>query len=251
MKLIIGNLNAQIGKEAIYYPTIGKEAFHQESNENGKRLIHFTASRNKVIGSTLFQHKEIHKMTWRSPDMQYFSQIDHLLIDSRHVSHLMDVRSHSCASVDSDHYLIVSQLRARISNAKKFFGKKVEKYGQEEMALVEKQAEYKAKVTEYLQETTINPDDSLDSRWNKIISVSHKTAKDVFGETSRKQLNDWFDTECQEATKAKNKAYVNMQQRNHTRASTDKYREVQWKENNYIRRRRNSIKISRSKNWRN
>jgi hypothetical protein len=30
------------------------------------------------------------------------------------------------------------------------------------MALVEKQAEYKAKVTEYLQETTINRDDSLD-----------------------------------------------------------------------------------------
>jgi len=124
VKLIIGDLNAQIGKEAIYYSTIGKEAFHQESNENGKRLIHFAASRNMVIGSTLFQHKEIHKMTWRSTDMQYFSQIDHLLIDSQHVSHLMDVRSHRCANVDSDHYLTVSRLRARISNAKKFFGKK-------------------------------------------------------------------------------------------------------------------------------
>jgi hypothetical protein len=53
VKLVIGDLNAQIGKEAIYYPTIGKEAFHQERNENGKRLIHFTASRNMVIGSTL------------------------------------------------------------------------------------------------------------------------------------------------------------------------------------------------------
>ena len=82
VKLIIGDLNLQIGKEAICYLTIGKEAFHQESNENGKRLIHFAASRNMVIGSTLFQHKEIHKMTWRSPDMQYFSQIGHLLIDS-------------------------------------------------------------------------------------------------------------------------------------------------------------------------
>jgi len=138
----------------------------------------------------------------------------------------MDVRSHRCANVDSDHYLIVSRLWARISNAKKFFGKKVEKYDQEEMALVEKQAEYKAKVTEYLQETTINPDDSLDSRWNKITSVIHKTAEEVFGKTNRKQLNDWFDTECQEATKARNKAYVHMQQRNHTRAPTDKYREA-------------------------
>jgi len=38
VKLIIGDLNAQIGKEAIYYFTIGKEAYYQESNENGKRL---------------------------------------------------------------------------------------------------------------------------------------------------------------------------------------------------------------------
>jgi len=53
VKLIIGDLNAQIGKEAIYYPTIGKEAYHQESNENGKRLIHLAASRNVVIGTTL------------------------------------------------------------------------------------------------------------------------------------------------------------------------------------------------------
>jgi hypothetical protein len=97
VKLIIGDLNAQIDKEALYctiYPTIGKEAFHQESNKNGKKLTHFAASRNMVIGTTLFQHTDIHKITWRSPDVHNFSQIDHLLIDSRHVSHLMDVRSH-------------------------------------------------------------------------------------------------------------------------------------------------------------
>jgi len=51
VKLIIGDLNAQIGKEATYYPTIGKEAYHQESNKNGKRLIHLAASKNMVIGS--------------------------------------------------------------------------------------------------------------------------------------------------------------------------------------------------------
>jgi len=82
VKLIIGDLNAQIDEEAIYYPTTRKEAFHQESNENGKRRIHLAASRNMVIGTTLFQHKDIHKITWRSPDVHHFSQIDRLLIDS-------------------------------------------------------------------------------------------------------------------------------------------------------------------------
>jgi hypothetical protein len=82
VKLIIGDLNAQIGKEAIYYPTKGMEALRQQSNENGKRVKHFAASRNMVIGTTLFQHKDIHKITWRSPEVRHFSQIDHLLIDS-------------------------------------------------------------------------------------------------------------------------------------------------------------------------
>jgi hypothetical protein len=84
---------------------------------------------------------------------------------------------------------------------------------------LEKQVEYKTNMAEHLQELAINPDDSLDSRWNKIIHTIHKTAEEVFGKTSRKQPNDWFDKECQEATEVKNKAYVNMQQQ----ASADKY----------------------------
>jgi len=199
VKLIIGDLNAQIGKEAIYYPTTGKKAFHQESNKNGKRLINLAASRNMVIGTTLFPHKDIHKITWRSPDAHHFSQIDHLLIDSQHVSHSMDVRTHRCASVDSDHFLLVSQIRAGISNAKKFLGKKIEKYDYEKITLPEKQVDYKTNLKENLQELAINPDDSLDSRRNTITGVIHKTAKETFGKASKKQPNNWFDNECQEA----------------------------------------------------
>ena len=96
---------------------------HHKSNENGKRLIHLAASRKMVIGTTLFPHKDINKITWRSPDVHHFSQIDHLLTDSQHVSHLMDARTHRCANVDSDHFLLLSQTRARISNAKISLGK--------------------------------------------------------------------------------------------------------------------------------
>ena len=94
------------------------------------------------------------------------------------------------------------------------------------MIKTEKQDEYKRNLTEHFQELAINSDDSLDSRWNKITPIIHKTAEEVFGKASRKQSNEWFDKERQEATEEKNKAYVNMQQRNYTRASTDKYREA-------------------------
>jgi hypothetical protein len=56
-----------------------------------------------VVASILFNHKDIHKMTCRSPDGQTFNQIDHLLIDARHVSNVMDVRTFRGANIDSDH----------------------------------------------------------------------------------------------------------------------------------------------------
>jgi hypothetical protein len=57
IKIIVGDLNVQIGKEGIYYPTIGKHRLHNHSNDSGLRLINFAASRGMVIGSTLFQQR--------------------------------------------------------------------------------------------------------------------------------------------------------------------------------------------------
>jgi len=72
-----------------------------------------------VVASTLFNHKGIHKMTWRSPDGQTHNEIDHLLIDARHLSNVMDVRTFRGANTDSDHYLLISKIISQISNARK------------------------------------------------------------------------------------------------------------------------------------
>jgi hypothetical protein len=66
----------------MYRPIIGKYSLHTLSKDNGIRLINFACSKNMVVASTLLNHKDIHKMTWRSPEGQIFNQIDHLLIDA-------------------------------------------------------------------------------------------------------------------------------------------------------------------------
>ena len=60
----------------------------------------------------------------------------------------------------------------------------------EKMALLEKKTEYKTHLTEQLQELTTNSDESLNSRWNKITCIMHKTAEEAFGKSGRKQPND-------------------------------------------------------------
>ena len=93
VKIIIGDLNAKIGQEEMYRPITGKYSLHTLSNDNRMRFINFACFENVVVGGTLFNHKDIHKMTWRSPYGQTFNQIDHLLIDARRVSNVMDIRT--------------------------------------------------------------------------------------------------------------------------------------------------------------
>jgi hypothetical protein len=81
-----------------------------------------------VIGGELFEHKKIHLATWKSPGEQYFSQIDHVLIDAGHVSNVMDARAYRGANIDSDHYITLAWITARISNVKKISGDKLEKF---------------------------------------------------------------------------------------------------------------------------
>ena len=111
MKILLGDFNAKVGIENIFKPTTGNESLHQDSNDNGVRLVNFATSKNLVVKSTMFPHRNIHKYTWTSPDGNIHNQIDHVLIDRRRQSSVLDVRSFRGADCDSDHYLVVAKLR--------------------------------------------------------------------------------------------------------------------------------------------
>ena len=82
-------------------PQIGQESLHQDSNDNGVRIENFATSKNLVVKSTMFPHRNIHKYTWTSPDGKTHNQIDHVLIDRRWQSSVLDVRSFRGAECDS------------------------------------------------------------------------------------------------------------------------------------------------------
>ena len=142
------DFNAKQYQEEMYRPIIGKYNLHTLSNDNGIRLTNFACSKTMVVASTLFNHKDIHKMTWRSPDGQTFNQIDHLLIDARHVSNIRDVRTFRGANIDSDHYLLISKIRSRISNARKTYGSYARKFNSEKLKSSETSSAYREKLDE-------------------------------------------------------------------------------------------------------
>jgi len=78
IKIVLGDFNAQVGKKAVNFPTIGTYSLHNLKNNSGSRLIQFAVSWNMIVGSSFYPHKNIHNSTWRSPDGVTFNQTDHL-----------------------------------------------------------------------------------------------------------------------------------------------------------------------------
>jgi hypothetical protein len=46
MKILLGDINAKVGREDIFKQTIGNESLHEISNDNGVRLVNFATSKN-------------------------------------------------------------------------------------------------------------------------------------------------------------------------------------------------------------
>ena len=72
-----------MGRENIFKLTIGNEILHQDSNDYGVRIVNFATSKNVVVKSMIFPHRNLHKYTWTSPDGKTHNQIDRILIDRR------------------------------------------------------------------------------------------------------------------------------------------------------------------------
>jgi len=77
-KILLWDFNGKLGRENIFKPTIGNESLHQDSNDNGVRIVNFATSKNLVVKSTMFPHGNIQKYTWTSLDGKTHNQIDHL-----------------------------------------------------------------------------------------------------------------------------------------------------------------------------
>jgi hypothetical protein len=93
IKIILGDFNAKVGREDTFKPTIGNKGLHEISNDNGVTLVNFATYKKLVVKSTMFPHRKIHKYIWTSPEENTHNQIDHVLIDRRRHSNILDIQS--------------------------------------------------------------------------------------------------------------------------------------------------------------
>ncbi|XP_058064632.1 uncharacterized protein LOC131214270, partial [Anopheles bellator] len=235
IKIVIGDANAQVGQEDFFRPVIGRESLHPTTNDNGLRLVNFAAARGMAICSTYFARRNIRKHTWMHPSGAACSQIDHVLIDGRHFSDVTDVRSFRGPNVDSDHYLVVTKIRARLSNIFKSRTTRRMQVNTQRLASGEVAAEYLRKVDERIEMQTGG---SLDDQWRHILKTISTTAGEVLGTAATTTNNEWFDAECQRVTDEKNRARAHMLAASVTRQTVGRYREARAAEKRLHRRKK-------------
>jgi hypothetical protein len=111
---LFGDFNAKVGREDIFKPTIGNENLHEICNYNGIRVVNFATFKNLADKSMMFTNCNIHKYTWTSPDGKSNNDIDHILIDRKRHSSVLDVRTFRTSDYDAEHYLVVAKVRGRL-----------------------------------------------------------------------------------------------------------------------------------------
>jgi hypothetical protein len=118
MKILLREFNAKLWREVIFKPTIGNERRIQDSNNNsnnnnnnGVRIVSFVTLKNLVVKSTIFPHRNIHEYTWTTPAGKTHNQIDHVWIERRWHSRILDVRWFRGGDCRTFYYLMVARVR--------------------------------------------------------------------------------------------------------------------------------------------
>jgi hypothetical protein len=179
MKILLGDFNTTLERENIFKPTIWNNSLHEGSNENGVRVPNFATKKDLVVKSTMFPHRNIHKYTWTSPDGKTYNQIDHVLIDRRWHSSILDVRSFRGDDCDTDHYLVVANVRERLAVSKqaalKFDG---ERFNLKKLSELEVRKQYQIKISNRFSALeNLNVSEDINRAWENIKESIKMSAK--------------------------------------------------------------------------
>ncbi|KAL4103804.1 hypothetical protein QTP88_019139 [Uroleucon formosanum] len=117
--------------------------------------------------------------TWVSPDGRTRNQIDHVAVDGRFKRCIMDVRSMRGSSGISDHFMVKTKVRLRLSIKWKERRAPVKKINIEPLKYSQTTDQYKNRLNDILRST--EKASSIDEMWEKTEKSVKKIVEEVLG----------------------------------------------------------------------
>ena len=148
-----------------------------------------------------FPHRNIHKQTWTSPDGQTHNQIDHVLIDMRRQSSILDIRSFRGADCDSNPYLLIAKLRERLSVAKRVDQiVDINRFDVRKFKVEEIKLQCQVQISNRFDALRTSNEDAgdvdINDMWENIRYNIKVAAGESIGYYEVKKRKPWFDDDC-------------------------------------------------------
>ncbi|XP_059162117.1 uncharacterized protein LOC131945132 [Physella acuta] len=190
--VVMGDMNAKIGASNEGYEIcMGKEGLG-EANNNGQRFREICLENGLVIGGSLFQHKEIHKSTWISPDKRTSNQIDHIAINKKWRRSMRDVKAIRGADVGSDHNLVLCKLQLKLKRVDRKVNHQLFDSAKLKDPTIKANFAIELKNRFSLLENL--PEEDTNTQCEKILDVNTKTSQCILGHRN-KQRKEWISND--------------------------------------------------------
>lgn len=236
--IVMGDFNAKIGKDEVQKEVAGIHTLHEKNNDNGNMLAQFAARNKLFIRSTSFPHRRIHLGTWMIPGSNETNQIDHVLVSTRNMSSIIDVRSCRGPNCDSDHFLVKIKVRERIANVRRMPRQESRRWATENLNKNKATRQrYQEVLSDKLEERVGGETTDPDGRWGMIEMSIKEAAAETLGTMGKARNAEWFDEDCSKVVDGKNEARAKMLQRI-TRSSVDRYEQLRREATKLLKRKK-------------
>ena len=118
MILMVGDMNAEIGRDPVGWEATRGCFGSGNLNDNGLRLLQFCSTRKLRVANSYFRHKAAHRLTWYSNNQRTKKMLDYVIINHRFRTAISDVRVKRGTSLPSDHELVIGDITLRLKAVK-------------------------------------------------------------------------------------------------------------------------------------
>jgi hypothetical protein len=155
----------------------------------------------------MFPHPNIHKFTWISSNGKTHNRIDHILIDRRRHSNILNVRSFRAANCETDLCLVVAKFRDRLAVSKQIIHRvHMERFNLKNLNEVEVKERHHVQISNrFTKLENLNTEVDINRAWGTIRENINISAKEILSYYELKKHKPWFDEGCSKLLQQRNK----------------------------------------------